>query len=92
MSSPYKPGAVVSTVGNLPAGYTALSLSEYVALIAMLAQFPIEQGYIDTLQAQVAVLIANAAHPVYEPVCAGGEIVFSSSGDVVMNFGGYYAS
>ena len=88
MSSPYRPGAVVSTVGKLPEGYTALSLSEYISLLSVIAQFPIEQGYIDTLQSQVAA----SAHPIYEPVCGGGEVVFTAEGDIVMAFGGNYAS
>lgn len=50
-------------------------------------------SFADSLtEEEVAIIQARTALKIYEPVCAGGEIVFLDSGDLVMNFGGLYAT
>lgn len=78
MSSPYKPGAIVPSSGGLPAGFVALSAAEYADFL--------------TLQAELANIQYYLPPKIYEPAMASEELVLSEDGDVMVLWGGDYAS
>lgn len=41
---------------------------------------------------EVAIIQARTALKIYEPLCSGGEILFTVDGDCYIQFGGLYAT
>ena len=78
MSSPYRVGAIVSALSQLPPGSTALSDAEY-------------QDLLDILDLKEEIL-SGFPIKIYEPYMIQGELVTVASGDLLLGWGGKYAS
>lgn len=80
MASPYRPSAAIAAASGA-GGFVQLTESEYANLLQLIARIPL----IDEMDAMLPAKI-------YEPVAVSGEILFTTEGDCIMNWGGLYAS